>query len=227
MRRHLLACTSTLAVGLSAWGIHAQEVTSYQYDALGRLAGSAISGGPNSAVTTATCFDSAGNRARHFTGTGAAPVCSAPPPPPPPPTPTPSPSPTPTPVPTPTPSPTPTPTPTPTGTPPVAVNDSTSFICSTTKILNVIANDYDPNGNVPLSLASISPFSGSIYASIVDSTSVMFSAAFTGSASFSYTVANSLGATATGTVTVTATGNNNTCIGEPLGRRSAAPNSGQ
>ncbi|NWM24834.1 hypothetical protein GY659_24345, partial [Escherichia coli] len=52
-------------------------------------------------------------------------------------------------------------------------------------------------------------------ASIVSSTSVMFSAAYTGTASFTYTIANSLGATATGIVTVTATGNNNACIGEP------------
>jgi Bacterial Ig domain len=81
--------------------------------------------------------------------------------------------------------------------------------------VNLLANDYDPNGNVPLTLVSINPSSGSIYASIVSSTSVMFSAAYTGTASFTYTIANSLGATATGIVTVTATGNNNACIGEP------------
>ena len=95
------------------------------------------------------------------------------------------------------------------------MNDSTSFVCSTTKTVNLLANDYDPNGNVPLTLVSINPSSGSIYASIVSSTSVMFSAAYTGTASFTYTIANSLGATATGIVTVTATGNNNACIGEP------------
>ena len=81
--------------------------------------------------------------------------------------------------------------------------------------MNLLANDYDPNGNVPLTLVSINPSSGSIYASIVSSTSVTFSAAYTGTASFTYTIANSLGATATGIVTVTATGNNNSCIGEP------------
>ena len=61
--------------------------------------------------------------------------------------------------------------------------------------MNLLANDYDPNGNVPLTLVSINPSSGSIYASIVSSTSVMFSAAYTGTASFTYTIANSLGAT--------------------------------
>ncbi|WP_368902077.1 hypothetical protein, partial [Escherichia coli] len=35
------------------------------------------------------------------------------------------------------------------------MNDSTSFVCSTTKTVNLLANDYDPNGNVPLTLVSI------------------------------------------------------------------------
>ncbi|MFJ1288545.1 hypothetical protein, partial [Acinetobacter baumannii] len=67
MRLRLLACTSTLAIGFASLPAHAQETTTYQYDQLGRLVRSSISGGPNSAVTMATCFDPAGNRAQYFT----------------------------------------------------------------------------------------------------------------------------------------------------------------
>jgi YD repeat-containing protein len=63
----------------------AQETTTYSYDALGRLTGSSISGGPNDNRTTATCFDAAGNRTRYDMATSAPAVC---------PTPTPTPTPT-------------------------------------------------------------------------------------------------------------------------------------
>ncbi|MBC7042310.1 hypothetical protein G6O42_24375, partial [Salmonella enterica subsp. enterica serovar Enteritidis] len=53
MRLRLLACTSTLAIGFASLPAHAQETTTYQYDQLGRLVRSSISGGPNSAVTMA------------------------------------------------------------------------------------------------------------------------------------------------------------------------------
>jgi YD repeat-containing protein len=63
----------------------AQETTSYNYDALGRLTGSSISGGPNSSRTTGTCFDAAGNRMRYDVATATPANC---------PTPTPTPTPT-------------------------------------------------------------------------------------------------------------------------------------
>lgn len=90
MRIRLLACTSVLAIGFSTVEAQAQETTTYQYDALGRLTGSSISGGPNSSIATVTCFDPAGNRTQYFTGTSGAPACGTP-------TPTPGPTPTPTP----------------------------------------------------------------------------------------------------------------------------------
>lgn len=82
MRVRLLACTGMLAAGFSTIEAKAQETTTYRYDALGRLSGSSISGGPNSSVATETCFDAAGNRTLYFTGTSAAPSCPASSPPP-------------------------------------------------------------------------------------------------------------------------------------------------
>jgi YD repeat-containing protein len=62
------------------------ETVTYAYDALGRLSGSTISGGPNNTRTTGSCFDGAGNRMRYDVATSAPSTC-----------PTPSPTPTPAP----------------------------------------------------------------------------------------------------------------------------------
>ena len=64
----------------------ANETTNYSYDALGRLSGSTISGGPNNSRQTGTCFDRAGNRLRYDVATSAPSTCPTPSP-----TPTPSP----------------------------------------------------------------------------------------------------------------------------------------
>jgi len=76
------AATATLLGGVA----FAQETTTYSYDALGRLTGSSISGGPNNTRTTGTCFDAAGNRTRYDIATSAPSACPTP-------TPTPTPSP--------------------------------------------------------------------------------------------------------------------------------------
>lgn len=197
VRLILLASVGLTAITVSE--ASAQEVTGYTYDALGRLTATSISGGPNNGIAMGTCFDPAGNRIQYVVASGSA-ACS------------PTPSPTPTPGPTPTPSPTPTPTPTPTNTPPVAVSDSTSFLCSSNKILNVLANDYDPDGNTPLSLVSATSASpGSLWVSISGSSSIQMAANSPGSYSVSYVVQDSLGATTTGYVSVTVTGNPNLC----------------
>lgn len=73
--------------------------------------------------------------------------------------------------------------------------------------LDVLANDYDPDGNVPLSLVSVSGPG----ISIVNSTTVQIDSGWPGNLIFSYVVADSLGATATGTVTVTVTGTQKVC----------------
>lgn len=57
-----MAMGSTLVVATVAG---AQETTTYNYDALGRLTGSSTAGGPNNNVATGTCFDRAGNRTRY------------------------------------------------------------------------------------------------------------------------------------------------------------------
>lgn len=62
------------------------ETTNYSYDALGRLSGSTITGGPNNSRQTGTCFDRAGNRMRYDVATSTPGVCPTP-------SPTPSPSP--------------------------------------------------------------------------------------------------------------------------------------
>ncbi|WP_137865042.1 hypothetical protein, partial [Sphingomonas sp. 3F27E9-B] len=78
MRFDLLARASLLAIAFSTLPAHAQEATNYQYDAQGRLTGSATGGGPNTGVVMATCFDAAGNRVHYAKGTGAIPACATP-----------------------------------------------------------------------------------------------------------------------------------------------------
>lgn len=56
----------------------ASETKTYSYDALGRLTGSTIVGGPNNTRQIATCFDRAGNRLRYDVATGAPAACPTP-----------------------------------------------------------------------------------------------------------------------------------------------------
>lgn len=76
----------TLACVGIAGAAHASETKTFAYDALGRLSGSAASGGPSSGTQTGSCYDRAGNRLRYDVVTGAPSAC-------------PTPAPTPTPVP--------------------------------------------------------------------------------------------------------------------------------
>lgn len=52
-----------------------QEVTQYQYDSLGRMVRTDVSGGSNNGVVVGACFDAAGNRLQYSTGTSDAPAC--------------------------------------------------------------------------------------------------------------------------------------------------------
>jgi hypothetical protein len=88
----------------------------------------------------------------------------------------------------------------------VANADSASIAKCGFVVKNVIANDTDPEGNYPLSLVSVSygGLKGDAY--IYSSDSIEFdSNGASGTASISYTVQDSLGATSTGTFTVTIT----------------------
>ncbi|MFZ4747836.1 MAG: Calx-beta domain-containing protein [Sphingomonas sp.] len=88
--------------------------------------------------------------------------------------------------------------------PPVANFDALGNVgICTSKQLNVIANDTDPEGNYPLVLVSVgtSPL-GDAYAAT--GTDLVFTAyGTTGSGNISYTVRDSFGATSTGVVTFT------------------------
>ncbi len=75
-------------------------------------------------------------------------------------------------------------------------------VCLTASV-NVITNDTDPDGDVPLSVISASPSTlGDVY--VVNSTTIGVTAYGTpGTGSVTYTVQDSRGATANGTLSIT------------------------
>jgi YD repeat-containing protein len=186
--------SSSIAALLVSGSAGASEIVTYRYDELGRLVASTVGGGPNNAVGTATCFDAAGNRTRHTVGAGVTACGSGSPPPGPPP-----------------PSPPP-PSPPPSAPPPVAVSDpSVTGPCNSVINYNVVANDYDPNGNTPLTLVSVTSNSH-VSAQVISSTTIQFVGTTPGNTStLSYVIKNSLNATATGSVTYKTTGTTSTC----------------
>ena len=93
--------------------------------------------------------------------------------------------------------------------PPVANPDTTSFNCSVYQTVNLVANDTDPENNVPLHLVSIT---GPGSATVTSTTSVTIGENSTGTFTFSYVVADSLGATSTGQLTATVTGLASQCL---------------
>ena len=93
----------------------------------------------------------------------------------------------------------------------MAVNDSSSGLCNTTKTVNVVGNDYDPDGNTPLSLVSVTPASNTD-AQIASSTSLSVTGYAPGTQDIYYVVKDSLGATATGKLTYTTTGTAAQCF---------------
>ena len=183
-----------VAMAMSAGPAISQSATeTYTYDALGRLVQIDRSGGQNDGKITGTCFDPAGNRTRYDLASSTPAAC-------------------PTPVPLPTP--TPPPTPTPTNSPPTTVADTVGVLCGATTTADLVANDSDPEGNVPLSLVSLSvpDGAGAAGALIVSSTSVSIHGDFEHSTTiYTYTVQDSLGATSTGTLTINTGGPPNQC----------------
>lgn len=82
--------------------------------------------------------------------------------------------------------------------PPVAnFDDGGSMSCGDAMIIDVVANDTDPDGNYPLSLVSASG------ASVISSTEVRVLGTTSGTKSFSYVVQDALNAQATGSGSVT------------------------
>ena len=177
----VLAMATCLAVQTTS----AQEVTDYVYDAKGRLVGVKASKATNPNDIRNYCYDSAGNRTVVASDTsGAFSNCSA--------------------GGTPTPSPTPSPTPAPSGNnPPTANADSATVFCNNTAAINLTNNDTDAESDIPLVLTAFGRTMGtSSNGSIVSASSVNISATRSGMSTFTYTVADSRGATATGTLTV-------------------------
>lgn len=89
--------------------------------------------------------------------------------------------------------------------PPVANFDNAgSMSCGDSMTFNVVANDTDPDGNLPLSLVSASGSSG-ILVSKANNTDVQITStgASSGTKSFSYVIQDSLGAQDTGSGSVT------------------------
>ena len=180
----------------------ATETVVYAYDALGRLTGSATTGTVNGGVQTSTSFDPAGNRAGYsVSGVGGV---GTPPPPPSPPPPSP-------------------PPPPPTNQPPVAVADaSLSVICNSQGVRNVLINDTDPEGDLPLSFA-ITGGTGESFVLKEGAQSIRFYAPETRGANYSvaYTVTDSRGASTNASLTLIVTGTLNQCgVGIDLRQRS-------
>ncbi len=170
---------AAIASGLvAAAPVSATETISYSYDAQGRLTRAARSGSVNNGLTTQYQHDAADNRTSRWTGTGPPPAPPPAPPPPPPP---------------------------PANNPPATVADTLSVARCATGSKNVVANDSDPEGNLPLALVDVSPgIRGS--ATVLDASTVQYEAFdSTGTDPLTYTVQDSLGASSTGTLTVTVT----------------------
>lgn len=166
-----------LAAAMVAAAAAASETVSYSYDALGRLVRTSTTGGPNAGKNVGTNFDPAGNRCRHGpAATGTATTCGG------------------------------------TGTgggggggtnqPPVAVNDSGTMTRCANQSFQVLANDSDPDGNLPLALVSVS-YGGARGTAAVSGPSVVFTPnGTTGSAAVTYTMRDSLNATASATLSI-------------------------
>lgn len=90
--------------------------------------------------------------------------------------------------------------------PPVTVTDTRNVQRCTITSINVLANDSDPEGNLPLVLLSVS--AGTIGSAYVWQGAVIYyeSTITPGSESLTYTVRDSLGATSNGTLNITVAG---------------------
>ena len=192
IRCRLLISTALLSLPAIAT---ATETVIYTYDELGRLTGSATTGTVNGGVQTSTSFDPAGNRAGYrVSGVGGVVVAPLPPPPPPPP-----------------------PSPPPPNQPPVFVVDPIlSVACNASGIQNVLGNDTDPEGDLPLSL-TLTGGTGINFVSVSGPQSITFNAPAAPKTTYAvtYTIRDSRGATATGTLDLKVTGSAALCTGGP------------
>jgi hypothetical protein len=196
IRAAALAATSATSISTA---LSAAETTVYTYDSRGQLVSTGTSGTVNNGLTTSLSYDAADNRTNYSVSGAAAPPPPPSPPPPPPPSPPPPPP----------PSPPPPPPPPPSNQPPVANPNTAPSIpkCGSTSV-NVTANDTDPEGNYPLSVTGVAGGAGLALTILSASTIGIESLGPSGLKTFTYTVADSLGASSTGNVTITVTTTN-------------------
>jgi len=92
--------------------------------------------------------------------------------------------------------------------PPVAVNDSTTTPAGIKVLIDVLANDSDPDGNLPLTIGSITQASnGTVFIEPTNQLSYTPNAGFTGTDTFTYQAQDALGALSnSATVRVNVTG---------------------
>jgi hypothetical protein len=87
----------------------------------------------------------------------------------------------------------------------VAVADTGGMTKCAAKTFAVLSNDYDPDGNTPLALVSVSG-GGLRGTPSIQGTSILFTPeGITGTAVVNYTMRDSLGATASSTLTISIT----------------------
>lgn len=161
------------AVLIAPAAASAGETVTYTYDALGRLVATSTSGGPNNLLSVATGYDPAGNRCQYNVSTTGGATAA------------------------------------PCGgggvgnQPPVAVNDSGTMTRCLAKTFAVLANDSDPDGNLPLALVSVS-YDGLRGTASISGTSILFEPNdIIGSATVTYVMRDSLSATDSASLTIT------------------------
>ena len=156
----------------------ASETVTYSYDSLGRLVGASTTGTVNNGLTVSTSYDPAGNRCGYgvIGASGSGGGTAGS-----------------CPV-------------APSGNQsPVAVNDSGSMTRCLDKTFAVLANDSDPDGNLPLALVSVSGASVRGTPSI-SGTGIQFTPNdVNGTATVTYVMRDSLGATDSATLTIAIT----------------------
>lgn len=191
--RSLLISVSVIAL-MAPSSINATETVIYSYDTQGRLVQSVISGSVNNGQSSSTTFDTAGNRTNYTVSLSG----GTPPPPPPP-----------------SPPPPPPPSPPASNQPPVSVADATlSVACNASGVRNVLGNDTDPEGDLPLSM-TLTGGSGIDYAAQEGAQSIRFYAPPTRNTAYSvsYIITDVRGATTAAALALYVTGTIAQCSG--------------
>lgn len=218
--RNLLVSVSVMAL-MMPFAARATESVSYSYDELGRLVETRVVGGPRGGVANATSFDPAGNRVTYaVSGVGG---LGAPPPPPPAQPPAPPPPP-PSPPPAPPPPPPAPPPPPPPNQSPVSVADAIlSVVCNANGARNVLGNDTDADGDLPLSMA-LTGGSGLAYVVQEGAQSIRFYAPPTRNTGYTvnYVITDARGATTSASLSLYVTGSVAQCSGSQQGAQTTS-----